>query len=104
MDVQNRLAAADVGIVDRDLPVKAAGAEQGGVENVRAVGRRHDNDIAAARAEAVHLDEQLVERLFALVMAAAETRAALSADRVDLVDEDDAGGMAARRLKQVAHA
>ena len=37
-------------------------------------------------------------------MTAAETRAALSADRVDLVDEDDAGGVAACGLKQVAHA
>ena len=41
--------------------------------------------------EAVHLDEDLVERLLALVVAAAEARAALAADGVDLVDEQDAG-------------
>ena len=39
--------------------------------------------------EAVHLDEQLVERLLALVVAAAEAGAAVAADGVDLVDEDD---------------
>ena len=39
--------------------------------------------------EAVHLDEQLVERLLALVVAAAEPGAAMTADGVDLVDEDD---------------
>jgi hypothetical protein len=33
----------------------------------------------------------LVEGLFAFVVAAAEAGAALAADRVDLVDEDDAG-------------
>ncbi len=41
--------------------------------------------------EAVHLDQHLVQGLFALVVAAAEAGAALAADRVDLVDEDDAG-------------
>ena len=41
------------------------------------------------RVEAVHLDEQLVQRLLALVVAAAEAGEALPPDRVDLVDEDD---------------
>ncbi len=40
--------------------------------------------------EAVHLGEDLVERLLALVVAARDARAALAADGVDLVDEDDA--------------
>ncbi len=40
--------------------------------------------------EAVHLGEDLVERLFALVMTAAEPRASDPADGVDLVDEQDA--------------
>jgi hypothetical protein len=40
--------------------------------------------------EAVHLGEDLVERLLALVVAAGDARAALPADGVDLVDEDDA--------------
>ena len=42
------------------------------------------------RLEAVHLDEQLVERLLALVVAAAEPGAAVAADGRS-VDEDDAG-------------
>ena len=42
------------------------------------------------RVEAVHLDQDLVERLLALVVAAAQAGAALAADGVDLVDEDDA--------------
>ena len=54
-------------------------------------------------AEAVHLDEQLVQRLLALVVAAAEAGAALAADRVDLVDEDDAGAVLLGLLEQVAH-
>jgi hypothetical protein len=71
--------------------------------DVGAVRRRHDDD-SLGRLEAVHLREHLVERLLALVVAAAETGAALAADRVDLVDEDDRPAHAARLLEQVAHA
>ena len=53
--------------------------------------------------EAVHLDEELVQRLLALVVAAAETRAAVPTDGVDLVHEDDAGGGLLRLLEEVAH-
>src|SRR5690606_8563668 len=50
------------------------------------------------------LDEQLVERLLALVVAAAEAGAAMTADGVDLVDENDAGRVLLALLEQVAHA
>ena len=42
-------------------------------------------------AEAVHLHQQLVQRLFALVVPAAQACASLAAHGVDLIDEDDAG-------------
>ena len=54
--------------------------------------------------EAVHLDEELVERLLALVVAAAEAGAALAADGVDLVDEDDAGRVLLGLVEEVADA
>src|SRR6185369_6196588 len=50
----------------------------------------------------VHLDEQLVERLLALIVTAAEARTAVTTDSVDLVDEDDAGSILFTLLKQVA--
>src|ERR1041385_6040647 len=59
---QDRLAALHVRSVDGDLPVEAARAQQSGVEDVRPVGRG-DQDHAALGVEAVHLHEQLVERL-----------------------------------------
>ena len=49
-------------------------------------------------------DEDLVERLLALVVPAAEAGAALAADRVDLVDEDDRRRLLRGGLEQVAHA
>ena len=87
--LQDALAPAHVRPVHDDLAVEAPGAQQRRVEHVGAV-RGRDEDHAVVRVEAVHLDEQLVERLLALVVPAAEARAAMTADGVDLVDEHDA--------------
>src|SRR6202041_811768 len=76
-------------------------ASRGG--GVGAVGGGDDDD-ALVRLEAVHLDEQLVQRLLALVVTAAQTCAAVTPDRVDLVDEDDAGRVLLALLEQIAHA
>ena len=97
------LAAAQVGAGDDDAAVEAAGAQERRVEHVGPVGRG-DEDDALVGLEAVHLDEQLVERLLALVVAAAEAGAAVAADGVDLVDEDDAGRVLLALLEQVADA
>ena len=99
---QHRAAAGEVGVGHRDLPVEAAGPQQRRVEDVGPVGGR-DQDDALPVAEAVHLDQQLVEGLLALVVAAAEAGAALAADGVDLVDEDDARAVLLGLLEQVAH-
>src|SRR4030095_6210843 len=54
--------------------------------------------------EAVHLDQELVEGLLSLVVAAAEAGPAVAADGVDLVHEDDAWRVLLPLLEQVAHA
>ena len=103
VDLEDLVAAGQVGGVDLDLPVEAARAQQRRVEHVGAVGRG-DQDDAAADVEAVHLDQQLVEGLLALVVAAAHAGAAVAADGVDLVDEDDRRGVLLGLLEQVADA
>lgn len=62
-----------------------------------------DQDDAGAITEAVHLDEQLVECLLALVVSAAQACSALTTDGVDLVDEDDAGAVLLGLLEHVAN-
>src|SRR5262249_35560136 len=101
VDPEDRLAAAHVGARDRDAPVEAAGAQDRRIEDVRAV-RGRDDDDALVRLEAVHLDEELVQRLLALVVAAAQARAAAAPEGVDLVDEEDAGGVLFASLEQIA--
>src|SRR6202043_2348092 len=74
----------------------------GGVEHVGPVGGGHDDD-ALVRLEAVHLDEELVQGLLALVVPAAEAGAAVTADGVNLVDEDDAGCVLLALFEQIAY-
>ena len=103
MDGENALASLHVGPVDDDAAIEAAGTQERRVEHVGTV-RGGDEDHALVRLEAVHLDEQLVERLLALVVTAAEAGAAMAADGVDLVDEHDAGRVLLALLEQVADA
>ena len=84
-----------------DATVKAAGAQQRGIKGVRAV-RCGEDDDTLARVEPVHLGEQLVQRLLALVVAAESVVAAL-ADGIDLVNEHDAGRLLLRLGEEVAH-
>jgi hypothetical protein len=88
---------------DGDLAVEAAGAQERRVEDVGAVGGGDDDD-RRVLLEAVHLREDLVEGLLALVVPAADAGAAATADGVELVDEDDRRARLARLLEQVAHA
>ena len=103
MDLEDLLAAADVGVRHHDLAVEAARPQQGGIEHVGTVGGG-DQDHAFVGLEAVHLDQQLVQRLLALVVAAAQARAAMAADGVDFIDEHDAGRVLLGLLEHVAHA
>ena len=103
VDLEDLEAALHVRAVEDDLAVEAARAQQRRVEHVGAVGGG-DDDHVGVRVEAVHLDQDLVEGLLALVVRAAQAGAALAADRVDLVDEDDARAVALGLVEQVAHA
>ena len=100
--LEDREARRLVRQLERDVTIEAAGPEQGRVEHVRPVGRgEHDHRLVPG--EAVHLREDLVEGLLALVMAAAEPGAAHPPDRVELVDEDDRGRAPLGLLEHLAH-
>ena len=103
VDLEDLLAALAVGAVDDDLAVEAAGPQQRRVEDVGAVGGGDQDDVVF-HLEAVHLDQELVQRLLALVVTAAHAGAAVAADGVDLVHEDDAGRVLFGLLEEVADA
>ncbi len=96
-------AVLQLGQIDVDLTVEATGTEQRLVEDVGTVGGCQDDDTRIG-AEAVHLGEQLVERRFAFVVGGCTApRGTGSTDGVDLVDEDDAGGLLLGLAEEVAH-
>src|SRR6476661_9594397 len=100
---QDLHASTHVRPVQDDLPVEASRSKQRRVEDVRPVRGGHDDDVRV-RVEPVHLDEDLVQGLLALVVTAAEAGATLAADRVDLIDEHDARRIALGLVEQVADA
>src|SRR6516164_3111753 len=101
VDPEDLLPTLDVGPRHHDLAVEAAWPEQRRVQHVRPV-RRSDQDDAVVRLEAIQPHGELVQRLPAPGMPAAETGAPSAADRVDLVHEDDTGGVLLALRKQVA--
>src|SRR5690606_162503 len=88
VNAEDRLPSVDVGCVDDDLTIEAARAEQGRVEDVGTVRRRH-HDHPGVALEAVELDQELVQGLLPLVVAATKAGATVTPDGVDLVDEDN---------------
>ena len=103
MHTEDGYTFGKVGEVDVNLTVEAPGTQQGGVQDVHAVGGGKDNHTAVG-AKAVHLREELVEGTFAFVVAT-EIRlvAASTPDGIDFVDEDDAWRLCLCLFKKVAH-
>src|SRR3569833_854953 len=85
----NLLTASHVWHRHHDLPVEAARAQQGRIQDVRPV-RGGDDNGALIAFEAIHLVQQLVQGLLTLVVPTAQPRTAVPANGVDLVDENGA--------------
>src|SRR5256885_11288117 len=87
MHLENGFASAHIRQIDGDLTVKTAGPQQRGIENVGPVGGRDDND-AFLGIEAVHLDQQGVERLLPFVVATAQAVSPAPSHGVNLRSEE----------------
>ena len=103
MYLQNGDTARLIGIVHRHLTVKPTRTKQRRIKNVPAVGRRHDNH-ALIDGKAVHFHQQLIQGLLALIMTAAQTRAAMTTHRVDLINKHDGRRGLLGLIEQIAHA
>ncbi len=102
MYFQDIFAAANIRPIDKHLTVEASRPQQRLVERFGAVGGRHHNH-ARIRVEAVHLHQQCVQRLFAFVMPTDDASPACLAQRIQLVDEDDARRLGFGLLEHVAN-
>ena len=100
VDPKDFLPALYIRAVYLNLTVKPAGTQQRGIQNIRTVGGSQDDD-ALGMAKAIHLHQQLVQGLLLFVVAAAQTRSALAAYGIDLIDEHNGRGQLLGLLKQI---
>ena len=100
MHPENTFPAPDVGEIHDHLPIEATRPQKRGIEHVRPVGSRQQNH-TLVRLKAVHLDQERVQRLLALVVAATQASSPVPAYRIDLIDEDDAGSLRLPLLEEV---
>ncbi len=103
MYLEDLLAPPGIRKIDNNAPVEATRTQQRRVQHIRPVGCSKD-DNALVCIEAIHLDQQLVQRLFALVVAAADACAAMAPDRIDFINEHDTWSVLLRLREEVAHA
>ena len=101
MDLEYLLPALEVGKLNGNAAVKAAGARERRVERFGAVCCGKDY-YAVIALKAVHFGQKLVQCLLALVVSS-ELTVTLFADSVDLVDENYAGCLFLCLFEQIAH-
>ena len=94
-------SALYVGVVNGNLAVETTGTEKRFIKNIGAVGGGND-DNALIYAETVHFNEQLVKGLLSFIVASAETRASLTADGVDFVNENNRRSIFLCLVEQIA--
>ena len=102
MNLEDLLATTQVGQWHHHLAVKAARTQQRRVEDIGAVGGS-DDDHALVTLKAVHFDQQLVQGLLTLIVTTTQTGTTVTANRIDLVDKDDAGGGLLGLFEHVTH-
>eukprot|EP00963_Diacronema_lutheri_P005940 scaffold492_cov341-Pavlova_lutheri.AAC.2 len=90
------------GKLDLDLPVEPPRPHKRRIQEVRAIRGRHQDD-PGVRREAVHLRKQLIEGLLPLLVGLRLAICPRKTERIDLVDENDAGSIDARPLEEVSH-
>ena len=100
MYFQNINSALQIRQFYRNPAVKPSRTKQRRVERFRTVGSSQ-NDNALRTIKAVHLGQQLVQRLFPFVIAAHLSAVTLFADGVDFIDKDDTGSLFVGLFKQI---
>ena len=100
--LQNGKALVGLWQRNDDLAIEAAWSEKCGVQNVGAVSCCKNNNSFCCF-EAVHFCQQLIERLFTLIVSAAKPGTTLATNRIDLINKDDCAPHFRCLLEEVAN-
>src|SRR5258707_13917731 len=103
MYAQDFFSTANIRTIHDYAAIKTSGTKQCRIQHVRPVRSGHQDD-AFVRFETIHLDQQLVQSLLALIVSAAQAGTAMASNGVNFVDEDDAGSVLLTLFEQGANA
>ena len=103
MHFQDSLASFDVRAIQDDATVETAGSQQRWIEHIGAVGGGDDDNIGI-RAKAIHLDQDLIQGLLALIVRSAQPGTPVAPHGVDLVDKDDARRIPLGLVEEIPYA
>ncbi len=102
MNLEYCQSAIPVGSFDSHAAVEASRAQERFIESIRSV-CGSDYDDSLANIKTVHLNEQLVQCLLALIVAI-DAGATLATNGIDFVDKDDAWRRFLRLVEKITHA
>src|SRR2546421_731561 len=103
VNAQDRLPAAPLRPIYHHLAIKATGTQKRRVEDIRTVGGSKDHD-GIVWLETVQLHQQLFQCMLTLIIAGqGPGTTARAPNSIDLINENNAGGVLACLLKQIAH-
>src|SRR6266699_6885765 len=102
MHFEDSKTPTDIRLIKHDLAIKTPGTHERRVKHIRTVCGRDDHNVGLL-IKAIHLNQQLVERLLAFVIASGARIVSLAAYRVYLVDKDDARHMFFSFFEKVTH-
>mmetsp|Transcript_5696 Transcript_5696/g.8390 ORF Transcript_5696/g.8390 Transcript_5696/m.8390 type:complete len:204 (+) Transcript_5696:1126-1737(+) len=92
----------EVGKVNGNLTVETSRTEEGVIEDIKTVGSGNGDDSRVA-IETVHLNQNLVQGLFTLVVTSSESCTTLTSNGINLINEDDARGVLLGLVKHITH-
>ena len=103
MNMKDCLAPLQVWGFHGDLAVETPWAQQRWIKDVGAVCRSNHDDVGA-RIEAIEFDQHLVQCLLTFIVAATNPGTTMTANRVNLIHEDDCRCSLARLVEEVTNA
>ncbi len=99
---ENGFTPVLIRLIQHHTPVKTARAEQGRVQDIGSVGCCNHDHVGVS-SKPVHFNQQLVEGLFALVMASAKTSTTMTTNSIDFINKHNTGRMLLGFVKKIAH-
>ncbi|MNC21704.1 hypothetical protein D3C75_696880 [compost metagenome] len=102
MHLKYSFTAFHIRTVNRNLTVKTSWTKQCRIKYISAVSRRYNNN-AFVTTESIHLNQQLVKRLFTLVMSATKTGTTLTTHSINFINEDNTWSILLSILEQITY-